>query len=160
MYIDNQTEHHYPSEPLRLRTRKLIRNFVFRSCDFVYCRTSSIFALRRFSHFVNFRTSSLFPLCRLSHFVAFRTSSPFALHRLSHFVTCRALSHPISPHPYTYIFSLFSHSSHRLLKKGLTSTCTFLTFCRFILLQAYHRLARLRRQAHPSPKPPLRHVCE
>jgi hypothetical protein len=65
---------------------------------------------------------SLVRLCILSHFVAFRTSSQ-----------------PIAPHPYTYIFSLFSHSSHRLLKKGLTSTCTFLTFCRFILLQAYHR---------------------
>jgi hypothetical protein len=132
MYIDNRTHHHYPSEPLRLCSRKLIQNFVFRSCDFVYCRTSSPFAL-------------------------LRTSSPFALHTSSPVALCRAALHPIAPHrssplliashrvksdsfgnpPYTYIFSLFSHSSHRLLKKGLTSTCTFLTFCRFILLQAY-----------------------
>ena len=95
-----------------------------------------------------------FALRRLSHFVAFRTSLPVAFCRLLHFVACRTLSHRVAPYRsssllivssqillgilFIYIFSLFSHSSHRLLKKGLTSTCTFLTFCRFIPLQAYH----------------------
>jgi hypothetical protein len=65
MYIDNQSEHHYPSEPLRLHSRKLIQNFVFRSRDFVYL-----------SHFIAFCTSSSFALrCATLH--------PVAPHRFS-----------------------------------------------------------------------------
>jgi hypothetical protein len=145
MYIDNQTEDDYPSEPLRLRSRILIQNFVFRSRDFVYL-----------SHFVALRSSSLFALRRSSLFVARRPLSHFVtLCRLSPFVACHTSSRRVAPYRsssllvvssrillgilFIYIFSLFSHSSHRLLKKGLTSTCTFLTFCRFIPLQAYQR---------------------
>jgi hypothetical protein len=96
--------------------------------------------LRILSHFIAFHTLSPFALCCLLHFVTFCTLSPFTLCRTASCPIARHCSSPLliaSCHVkldsfgnplYIYIFSLISHSSHRLLKKGLTSTCTFLHF--------------------------------
>jgi hypothetical protein len=152
MYIDNQTEHHYPSEPIRLCSRKLIQNFVFRSHDFVYCHTLLPFALLCLSSLCRLlRHAVLHPIaCHRSSplIIVPRRSSSFlaAHHRSSSLVIvpcCSSSLLAVSSRIllgilFIYIFSLFSHLSHRLLKKGLTSPCSFHSFCRFIPLQAYH----------------------
>jgi hypothetical protein len=96
-------------------------------------------------------------LCILSHFIICRTLLPFTLHCLLHFVVPHhtllllivlrrsssllvVSSQILLGILFIYIFSLFSHLSHRLLKKGLTSPCSFHSFCRFIPLQVYHRI--------------------
>jgi hypothetical protein len=83
----------------------------------------------------------------LLHFVAFRlfhcllrhaVSCPIARHHSSLLlIASRCVKSDFSRNP-LYIYSLFSHLSLRLLKKGLTSPRSFHSFCRFIPLQVYH----------------------
>ena len=72
------------------------------------------------------------------------------LHLTSHYFTQPWTTLPyIAPHciksdsfrnpPYT-LYLLYLIIPRRLLKKGLTSPCSFLTFCRVIPLQAYHHI--------------------
>jgi hypothetical protein len=113
-----KSEHYHPSEPLRLCIRKLDQNFVFRLHDFVYCHISSPFVSSPST---------------LSHCIAPYRSSLF-LTAPHHFSSCQVRFFWKSS---LYIHSLFSHLSHRLLKKGLASPCSFHSFCRFIPLQVY-----------------------
>jgi hypothetical protein len=121
-----KSSHYHPSELLRLRIRETCQNFVFRSRDFIYCRP--------LSPFVAFCLSR----CLLRR----NASRAIARHRSSSLlISSRRVKSDSLRNPLIYIYSLFYHLSLRLLKKGLTSSRSFHSFCRFIPLQVYQQPA-------------------
>jgi hypothetical protein len=102
-----KSEHYHPSELLRLRIRKLIQTSYFAHMTLYTVTLHHLLSLHCLLHHA--LSPIIIPCCSSSLLVV---SSRILLGIL--FI-------------YIYILS-FSHLSHRLLKKGLTSPCSFIHF--------------------------------